>query len=237
MKNFKVTIIGNSVALRTRPHLPDSKNYGQLLEEKLGDHYGDRYCRVDNRAFSRATILDTLAQEQLIIREFPDVYVINVGVCDAATREIPLWLSNLINSPKGGFLRDGIALFHYHFIKPYNAFFTRLRGKRAWISPDLFRKMYTKLLHNLQHNTNARIICLGINLADERVESIIPGSAKNYHDYSIIIKNCAEQAQLDYVDTHDLQASTHYPDGTHFNDAGHLIIAERLLDIILHENR
>jgi lysophospholipase L1-like esterase len=160
-----------------------------------------------------------------------------VGVCDAASREIPLWVSNIINDPKGGFLKAFFSFFHHYFIKPNNALFTRLRGKRAWVSPARFSKLYTRLIKDLQQNTNARIICLGINLANERVEQIIPGSAKNYRDYSAIIQSCAKQAGVPYINTHDLTASDHFPDGTHFNDAGHQIITARILDVILHENR
>jgi lysophospholipase L1-like esterase len=237
MKNFKVTIIGNSVALRTRPHSPVSKNYGQLLEEKLADHFRDTYCLVHNRAFSRATLLDILAESQSLISEFPNFYIINAGVCDAATREVPLWFSNIINDPKGGFLKKLFSFVHHYFIKPNNAFFTRLRGKRSWVSPADFSKLYSKLINDLQHNTNAGIICLGINLANQRVEDIIPGTSKKYRDYSDLIKNCAQKAGIPYIDTHDLRDHDHYPDGTHFNDAGHQIMAERILEVILHENR
>lgn len=237
MRNFKVTIIGNSVALRTRPHHPTSKNYGQLLEEKLADHYQNKHCWVNNRAFSRATILDILRLEQSLIAEFPDFYIINIGVCDAATREIPLWMANIINNPKESVLKTLFANLHHFFIKPYNAFFTRLRGKRPWVGSQQFRKSYSKLLDSLRKNTNAKIICLGINLANERIEGVVPGSAKKYRSYSTIIKDCADQVGASYLDTHDLSDTNHYPDGTHFNDAGHQAILERITKVILHENR
>ena len=53
----KVVIVGNSVAQRTRPHVPGrSRSYGELLERELNATTPEQWI-VSNHSFSRATEL------------------------------------------------------------------------------------------------------------------------------------------------------------------------------------
>lgn len=232
MKVFQVTIIGNSVALRTRPHRPDSKNYGQLLGDMLNEQYPDRITMVRNLSVGRATLTDVKKMEADVINQFPDVYILNLGVCDASTREVPFWYAEIMNSKKTSLLRTLALSLHHHLFKRFRPRFVQWRGKKPWISARRFKKLYQELLYAIQHNTNAGIIALSINQANERVESQIPGSADNYRRYSQIIQEVAAEFSIPFLNLNDLDSESHYPDGVHFSDAGHEIVARRLLDCL-----
>ncbi len=233
MKRFKIAVVGNSVALRCRPQRAGSLNYGQYLEQLLNEKYADCLHMVENLAFSRATVLDIKCNmHQLILNRFPDVYVINLGVCDAATREIPYWYAEVINRKRDSLFRHLLSYVHDHFIIKHRPFFVKLRGKRTWVKPKKFEKTLSELFDEIKRNSNSFIITLPINLANDRVEQSIPGSSQKYKEYNLIIKKVAEAHKAAFIDLADLASETHYPDGTHFSDAGNQLVAERILEVI-----
>src|SRR5690554_2814716 len=199
MKIQKIVIVGNSVALRNRPHNNlTSQNYGQIIEKKLNEDKQDEIIQVKNLAFTRATVYDLHKVYPQIINNYGDLYIINIGSSDAATREIPRWFADFLFSNKRSLLVKALKAFHLYAIKPNMRFLVKLRGKRAWTSAKVFKQEYTKLLFSIQHNTNGKIICLGINLANERVEKMIPGTLKNYKKYNKIIESICEQKDAIY---------------------------------------
>lgn len=227
---MKILIVGNSVALRNRPHSANALNYGQLIEKELSRD--DANCRVDNLAFTRATILDILRMKHSLINKFPDYYIFNIGVCDAATREIPLWYSNYINSASTSLLKNILKGIYLKLIQPRRRYFTLLRGKKAFISKNKFKKKYSELVDLLSKNTNAKFIFLSINHANERVEKELPGTSKNYIEYNNEIKDICNSFGSEYIDLDDLDSKIHYPDGTHFSQEGNRIVAERIIKIL-----
>jgi len=228
---MKITILGNSVSLRNRPveKYPNNKNYGMLLEDMLADRYT---ITVTNKGIGRATITDINERIDDHINEFPDYYILNIGVCDAATRPIPLWFATIINNSKDSFIKSIFSSVYYRLIRDKSAFFVKLRGKRSWVSERKFRKQFEYLVSELSKDTNARILILSINKANERVERIVPGSRRNYNSYNSIMKDVADKYKQEYIDTTDMSDNEYYPDGTHFNLAGNTEIANRLYKII-----
>ena len=127
-------------------------------------------------------------------------------------------------------LRTLALNLHHHLFKKFRPAFVKLRGRKSWIPPRRFEKLYRELLYTLRHNTNAAIIALSINPANERVENHIPGSAANYRRYNQIIQEAAADFGVPFLGMDDLDSKAHYPDGVHYSDAGHRIVARRLLD-------
>jgi len=229
---MKITILGNSVSLRNRPveKYPNNKNYGMLLEEMLSKKH---VVTVTNKGIGRATITDINERIDDHINEFPDYYILNIGVCDAATRPIPLWFATIINNNKDSFLKSVFSSLYYRFIRGNSAFFVRLRGKRSWVSEKKFREQFEYLVSELSKDTNARILILSINKGNDRVENIVPDSGRNYNSYNSIMKDMSDKYKQVYVDTTDMSDVEYYPDGTHFNIAGNKEIANRLYNIII----
>lgn len=239
MNYLKIGIIGNSVALRNRPPraTPQNKNYTKFLEELLAEQFSETVLLIQNMAFGAATLMDAHLHLDEYIQSLPDYFIINLGVVDASTREIPLWYYKYINSRKDSWLVKINAQFHKHLIKRIRPVLVLLRGKRPWTSSRRFRTLYTALIQTLHKETNATIITLPINPANERVEHELPGSHANHLKYNRIIQEISDEFNLYHIDLSDLDSITHYPDGVHFSLEGHKIIARRLHDIIAQDYR
>jgi len=231
---FKIGIIGNSVALRNRPAvaIPNNKNYGAILQQSLQNDTSDVIIDVKNMAMGRATILDIEKNIEEIINCFPDIFIINIGVVDASTREIPLWYSNAIQRNSKNIFSYQLAAMHHYVIKKNRALFVKLRGKKTWISEKVFKRKYQWLVDFIRKETNASIIAITINAGNDRVEAEIPGSRKNYSSYNKIILEIAEKNNFPVIDVSDLISEKHFPDGVHYNSEGHKIVSQRLLSVV-----
>ncbi len=236
MKIIRVTITGNSVAFRVRPpeKHPYNLNYGQILEKLLNKPGADRLFLVTNKSFYRASITDLLKRSDEIIKTYPDFFIINVGVVEASTREIPFWTAQIIYYEKPLLIHYILQAIHLWLIEPFRPFFVRLRGKRPWFSPGKFEKKLKQLISLLRKETNAQILLLGMpRKTTDRVEKQIPGSSRKFQQYDDIIRKVAAELNLTYIATDDLQPEKHFPDGIHFNYQGHKEIASRLASKIL----
>lgn len=234
-KVSKIVIIGNSVALRVRPPLeaPHNKNYGSVLQDLLSSEYPEQTFLVNNKGLSRLLISEVFERFDEYVQEFPDYYIINLGVVDASTREIPLWYANMMRSEKNSLLHQLINGIHYHLIKRHHAFFVKLRGKKTWISERKFEHYYRRLLGELKKETNARFITLSVNAGNDRIETKIPGSLKNYVKYNELIQKVSAEFGAKYIDTLEIMVSEEVPDGIHFSAEGHQKLAEKIKNVIL----
>lgn len=228
----KITIIGNSVALRNRPHLKEtSKNYGQLLQEKL-NHNNANLVLVENLAFGRATMDDIDLIRDQIINSYADLYIINTGVSDAATREIPYWFGNILNNRQASFKQKVFKGIHQFLFLKNRRMWVNIRGKRAWVSAKKFERKFAKLISDIQHNTSGKIICLPLLPPDERVEHEVPGTAKNYQKFNNIIQRLSHQYEFEFIKLDHLSPKPHFPDGTHFSQEGNQEVAKVLFEMI-----
>lgn len=234
MRNLKVTIVGNSVGLRVRPPkaYPNNKNYGMLLEEMLQEKYPDTMVFVKNLCIGRGTLWDILNKRGDILNTFPNYYVVNLGVTDASTREIPLWFSNIVNRNRPSFFKKVLRGFYIHIIRKIRPHLVLLRGKTTWTSKKNFEIYFDKFIDYLVKEANARIIIISINSANKRIEDELPGSTKNYIEYNEIIKAIADKYNAYYVDFSDIVHEIHAPDGIHFSVEGHEILSNRIFNII-----
>lgn len=234
MKKLRITIIGNSVGIRIRPpqKFPNNKNYGIILEELLQKEYLDQFILVRNMAFSRATIENVIQKYDEFVASMPNYFIINIGVSDASTREIPYWFAEIINNSKQSWYKTLFTAFHHYCIKPNRSFFVKVRGKKSWITQKKFGKYYKELILFLQKETNARIITVPINPANTRVEKAVPGSSENYKKYNKIIRRISDECEVIYLELDDLNPEVHYPDGIHYSLQGNKLVAEKLFDLI-----
>jgi hypothetical protein len=236
VRSIKIAVIGNSVGLRVRPPQPhpENKTYSQLLHPALLER-GYDHVLIENHCVGRSTVRQVLELGDNITHAFLDVYIVNCGVTDCSTREIPLWFSDLIFSSRTSFLRNIAAAIHKFIIIPNRKTFVRLRGKRSWLRPQQFRRYYKKLISDLLKNTNAVLILMSINDTTDRVESELPGTRANIERFNAVIRQLAQidPARIRLVETGDLDPETDLPDGVHFSRQGHDKMNERLLREIL----
>ncbi|HHB80260.1 MAG TPA: SGNH/GDSL hydrolase family protein [Aliiroseovarius sp.] len=228
-------MIGNSVGLRVRPPqpYPENLNYTHLLQRMLTTR-GRSHAHVENLCIGRSTIREVLEMGDTIYHSFPDVFIINAGITDCSTREIPLWFSNLIYSSRTSLFRNIAAAIHKFVIIPQRRRFVILRGKRSWTSPRLFRHYYAKLIGDLVKNTNGFLILMKINDCTDRVETQLPGTRANIARFNQIIEDLAQLVpqRTRLIEVGDLDPETDLPDGIHYSRVGHEKIAARLNAVI-----
>jgi len=226
----KIVIVGNSVALRNRPHVKEqSKNYGQLIQKSLNEGKSDEIIQVENIAFGRATMRDLHIVQDRVINTFGDLYVINIGVSDAATREMPRWFADKLNQRKQTFGVKVAKGIEATFVRPMRSFLVKLRGKRSWTSKKKFNQLFTELVYRIQHNTSGKVIVLSMSPPDDRVEKSVPGTAKKYKEYNEVLKDICKNKEIEYLNLDELTPEPHYPDGTHYSEVGNAAVAELLL--------
>jgi len=228
MNNKKICIIGNSVALRVRPALehPENKNYYQLLQEV------DNNYSFYNLASGAQTVKDVYKSIDNYIRIFPTQYIINLGVVDSCTREVPHWFYRLATQKSLNPFYVFITLLYRNIIAKFRNTLVKLRGKTSWISESKFEKYFELIVINILKETNAKIIILSINIANQRVEAQLPGSMKKQKNYNKIMKEIADKYNQVFVETNGIIESDDYPDGVHFSKSGHEKIAKTLSSII-----
>ncbi len=226
---MKITIIGNSVALRVRPpeSYPNNKNYTYILQE-----YYKTKALIENKAIGASTITDWLQKNDEVVNCFPDIYVLNLGVVDATVRETPRWVNKLANKSIDNVFSWLIKGIYHGPIAKMRPMLARIRGKKSWVSHKNFEKRFRSLVGLLLKETNAQLIMMPINIANERVEKQLPGSKRNHFGFNEVIKRIAEDYNQTFLELEDLESQTHYPDGVHFNAKGHKIVADRLKTVI-----
>ena len=159
-------------------------------------------------------------------------FIVNFGVVDASTREIPLWFYRLAQSKNDRLLNKLSNAIYRNILIKVRPCLVKLRGKRSWISKKRFEKYFDFLVDRLLKETNARIISLPINLANNRVEKALPGSLKKHKEYNKIIREKTLQRKQNFVDLSFLNSEEHYPDGVHFSAAGHKLAADEIFKVI-----
>lgn len=231
-KPFKICIVGNSVALRTRPVQPhpENINYGSLL---VGfSTLEGRNVTVENRSAGAYTVRNVYRNIDNIVNSFPDVYIINLGVVDACNREVPLWFYRLATR-KSESLQALLFRFLYRkIIAKVRPLLVILRGRRSWVSVRGFERYLRKIAQTLIKETNARLLFISINPADSRVEASLPGSREKQLRYNQIIQSVSEEFGQLYCDTTDMEASIHFPDGVHYSLEGHRLLTDKLKSVL-----
>jgi lysophospholipase L1-like esterase len=238
MGNLKVTIIGNSVALRVRPpeKHPDNKNYTQYLEEILQKRIKEMIVTVENKSQGALTICDITSSTDNYINSFPRYYVLNIGIVDSCSREVPLWFYRLANSQKDNIFYNFFSFLYRRIIVKMRPFLVYIRGKKGWINPKRFKRHLKNLVHALLKETNAGIIVIPINPVSDRIEKELPGSKKNRLKYNQAIEDITNEFLQYYVNISDIKNS-HVPDGIHYSKEGHAYIAEKLASIIIDDQK
>ena len=228
--NLKITIVGSSVSLRIRPSLPVHKglNFGQIIEKRIDP---SKNVTVTNLGLSRMLITEVEYNLDTYIRTFPNLYIINIGAVDAPNREVPLWYSNYIFKRKSRFSFRCFNWVHKNLLLKIRTSLVRIRRYKPWVSSEQFINEFKNVINNLQKETDAKIIVLGINEGNEKINSILPRTSVSYIKYNEHLKKLTEDLDAYFIDVSDLTSENHYPDGVHYNEQGHEVIGNRIIEL------
>lgn len=235
MKEIRICIAGNSVALRTRPPQisPGNKNYTVLLREKLNEEFRNFHFSIENKAVGACTVKNIYQNIELLTQCFPDIYILNIGVVDSCNREVPLWFYRLATRKSEDLFSFLIRAFYRSVVAKARPFLVYLRLKRPWIPIRRFRKYYTLVLETLQKETNGRVIIVPINPANARVEKLLPGTRKNHLKYNKCLLELSLKYNASCLNLEGLDSSSHYPDGIHYSIEGHQEVAGKIQNEII----
>ena len=232
-KNIKITIIGNSVALRVRPkengeNRRQNKVYGSLFRIDAKFDF-----EVVNLSKTRWMVTEFKDNPDLYLSTFPDYFILNIGCVDAPPREMPLWISDILFRRKKSVFYTPLDFIYKKIVKKYlRKTFVKLRRGKPWVKEKLFAKAYTEMIDRLESETTASIIALGINRGNERIEMELPGCLKNYEKYNNKVRSICESRNINFIDVRDLESQHFYPDGVHYNSRGHIEIFKRIYNVI-----
>lgn len=223
------------MGLRIRPpaQFPDNRTFGAYLEKSLKNNFPQRGVAVHNLCIGRSTIWDIICRGDEILRQFPNYYIICVGVTDASTREIPLWYSNIINNQCVSLKKRVFTAIYNKILKPLRPYIVRLRRGKPWTTAKQFDKYFNFFLEFLLKGTNAHLLVLTINNTTDRVERQLPGSRMNYKIYNSIIVEACNNDRVTLVDTRQMDVLSELPDGIHYSNEGHRKVASYLLKAIM----
>jgi len=164
-----------------------------------------------------------------------DVYVINLGVVDSCSREIPYWLYKIFTRKSRSRLTSSLNFFYQNFIARLRPLLVVMRWYTPWVGEDRFTRNIDFIVSTIKANLNADVILVGINSPSMRVEKALPRSTHRVANFNEALKNLAHKHKVCYISTDDFDIAEHYPDGVHFNDLGHALLASRLVEAILVE--
>lgn len=226
----KLLVLGSSVALRVRPTSSprySNKPYAQLTEEYLNLDSSDDVFIANNISFSRAIVKEYLNKRDVISGLNPEYIIINLGIVDAPSRDIPLWFSDIIFKRKWKILFPSFSFLYNNFFKGNTRrFFTNLRFRKSWVSEKSFKKDFNTLIETIKRESFAKIIIIGINKGSQRIENELPGTLVKIERYNTILKELSKTHKLKFISTSDLESETYFPDGVHYNTKGHKYIAK-----------
>lgn len=231
---MKITIIGNSVAMRVRPPVdyPENINYTSYLERIMNEKTGKEHY-FQNLSFGGLTIKEAFKNIDTYIRTFPDLYIINLGVVDSCTRDIPYWLFKIIYGKKQDLFHRSIRKLYYNaLMEKIRPSIVSVRCKRSWISEKHYKRMFYSFIEILIKETNAKIIVLPINIANDRIEKQLPGSKSNHIKFNKIMNEACQNERVKFVNSKYLISNEYYPDGIHYSNSGHKKVAEEIFKVI-----
>lgn len=221
---MKIVVFGNSVSLRIRPYNKGDQAYPFLLQEEL------HYANVSVEALGGAMIDSLLANTDKVYCLNPDVIILNFGIVELCSRSVGRGCYNYLNYyiPRNKWRRVIQKLFQFIESK-FRTTLVVLRGFQPWYNPDCFIKDYESLIREIDEKSKIKIIVIGISYPNKRVDNQLPKSLKRVIRTNTILRKNLEALDLIFIDPNDLTTSKNRPDGIHFNNEGHKLIAKEII--------
>ncbi|MEC8011017.1 MAG: SGNH/GDSL hydrolase family protein [Pseudomonadota bacterium] len=220
---MKIVMLGNSVGLRIRPpsEYPNNKTYTQILRDE--GHVTINLCK------GRSLLQDITNNMDLILRECPDYYILNIGVTDLSSREIPLWYSDILHSKRSGIVRKINILIYEKFLKKIRRILVILRFKRSWVSEREYKDNLKYLIKRIKKETNAKIFIMPILSVTSRIEKELPGSKSRFEKINLWYESLNDN-RVKVLTGIVREAGVVNPDGIHLNAEGHKEVASLILN-------
>ena len=188
---------------------------------------------IQNMGKSRYLTSEFEFDKEKFIQTKPDFFIINLGCVDAPPREIPLWYSDIIFKRKNlNFFKLANFIYLYIIKKFFRRILILIRFNKSWVNKENFQINIKNIISTLKDSCESKLIFIGINKGNQRIEKSLPGILERYKAYNKILEKVSIMEGTAFVDVSDLESDKYFPDGIHYNVEGHKIIAQRLYQCI-----
>lgn len=239
---LRIVVVGQSVGFFVRPPSRSGgpANYAELLEHRLRVRGIEAQVTNSSRWFLLAHEA-WMALEPLVLNHSPHVVITNFGMGECQPKMIPTdVLRWMFTWRQPGSV--GSNLLRRVFLRIVNAFYTsispRLIAHMPWlphrVRPRRFAFVMRRLVETVHKERQALVVMLGANPAGPKLERLLPGTDARSVRYTAILEEIAERSPGDatVIDCRSLVLEHGIdevmPDGIHFNERGHDLVAARL---------
>jgi lysophospholipase L1-like esterase len=230
LEKIKISVVGNSVAIRIRPREENGQVYSLILKDLMSNS-GIKEVIVSNLSVSRLITEEVIDDKDHFLNNDQEITIINLGCVDAPTRDIPLWFSDIIFNRRGKLLQAIFNPIYQYVIPKFRSKLVRMRGYNSWVSLDRFNINMDEIISSLVGKS--KIVVLGINPGNERIEKQLPKTLTRYRLYNEVLQSVCNNHGITFISTLDLKSEEYFPDGVHYNRVGHQLIAGRIFDSLI----
>lgn len=237
---LRIAVLGSSVGYYVRPPERHSAPYPIVLEELLRSRGVDAHV-LNHSAWFVLVHEAFRGVESMVVPSGAQVIILNFGILEAESTLLPTALVRAVYDAKATSHRIGSAL-RRHIVRPVHLFhlrvaprIMRVTGAFHRLSPTRFEFEMTRMVSFLRKERQALVLVLNINPPGDNVEEILPGTRNSVGVYNRILKGVVrsfDDANVRLVDVASMVeregADRVLPDGIHYSDVGHCIVADML---------
>ena len=223
---MKIVIFGNSVTMRVRPFEKGNLPYPFIIEKIKPD------SQVILEAKGGSMIDELTNNPDLVYKLNADILIFNFGVVELSSRSVPRWFYEYLfyRTPRKKYSRLIQKCFKFLESK-FRRILVFLRFCQPWYSANLFIKDYFKIIQEIKTKSNSKVIVLGINQPNSRVENQLPASKKRISNVNKKLKYLFHKENIPFIDPNEFIDGNEFPDGIHYNQNGHEKIANRIVNL------
>ncbi|MDR7073320.1 SGNH/GDSL hydrolase family protein [Fictibacillus barbaricus] len=237
---MNIVIVGNSVPLRVRPSVGEP--FPILIEKQMSKK--GLFVKCINQSQGATLISHGYRNiDNQIISHNPSVVILNYGINEACTRLLPKKLDDWLYIKSKTYLTINqfilakcISLVR-RILNLFRPFLIKSLKLGGWSTGPFFKRMLLIYINEIKKETNATCIILTIPNINDRVEKVLPGSKKRIKDFNQIIYDVAKLTNSLILEVNDLLPIDRViPEGIHFSELGHKMIADELEKLIIKIN-
>ena len=225
---MKITFVGNSVSIRVRPLQKNSSAFPFIVEKALSDKHTFSFDLLGGQMIDKY-----VSNPDYLFRQNADLIILNFGIVELSSRSVSRRFYDYLNyyTPKNKRKRSLQRIFKF-LENRFRKSLVLLRGKNSWYNKELFLKDYLKLIIEVENKSHSKIIVLGINNPNERIENQLPGTKERVEYVNRTLKSKLNEQSIYFVDVNTLTNPKDRPDGIHYNSNGHITISNEIFKLI-----
>jgi lysophospholipase L1-like esterase len=234
---MKISILADSLALPREDVGGDELlevTYPFLLDRSLRKRFGDAAPLIFERGMRRRTIEYVIDEwnEQVELRK-PDVVIVHVGIVDCAPRVFLRREASFVANIRFGWLRDRIFKFSHDHRRGIVKF-----RRKVYVPLPRFERLVQTVVQKARETNVKSLVFINIICPPDSVEERSPGFQSNVMEYNRVLQEQTKHAFVTLIDLNGMVedgggSEKLTVDGIHLNEQGHILLAEKLEELVL----